>query len=137
MCIWKNVLSKIYLEKTHNNKFFFEKNWKIKEFCWSSVRLYRNFVDKSVNKSFIRQNFYPLLKNNWATWTTQLQFVQNLEVHHLQLPHVAHQSQQRNHHTWLRSFNQHKCSVVHKSIDIVTNSESNHHTWLLSVNKYK
>ena len=22
MCIWKNVLSKIYLEKTHNNKFF-------------------------------------------------------------------------------------------------------------------
>lgn len=26
MCIWKNVLSKIYLEKTHNNKFFFEKD---------------------------------------------------------------------------------------------------------------
>ena len=26
MCIWKNVLSKIYLEKTHNNKFFLKKD---------------------------------------------------------------------------------------------------------------
>ena len=26
MCIWKNVLSKIYLEKTYNNEFFLEKD---------------------------------------------------------------------------------------------------------------